>query len=204
MSGAIRHLALDPVNENRLYAAAENGGLWVMDDVRLPGAGWRPLSDRLDNLQMRGMAKSAKSADYLVVANATGHLHHSFDHGQSWQRAGDQNFRYVRRVTLHERMQPMPAAPGLPPTAPRMALERRIWVAGQTGLFVQRWRGRELIETRQLFPAQGAEPEQAPDVLDALVEPESGVLCVGARDQGVWKFSPTSPASSTSAISTTN
>ena len=63
MSGAIRHLLVDPTNSHRLYVGAENGGLWVLDDDRHPENGWRPLSDGLESLQMRGIAKSSVNPD---------------------------------------------------------------------------------------------------------------------------------------------
>src|SRR6185436_18714999 len=50
MSGAIRHILVDPVNDHRLYAGAENGGLWVLDDDRHRENGWRPLTDNLETL----------------------------------------------------------------------------------------------------------------------------------------------------------
>ena len=47
MSGAIRQVIVDPANSKRLYAAAENGGVWVLPNVDGSGGTWQPLSDQL-------------------------------------------------------------------------------------------------------------------------------------------------------------
>ena len=75
-SGVVRHILVDPVNSRRLYAASENGGVWVLDDVDQLANGRRPLSDQLENLQMRGIAKSSVDTQYIVTANALGFVYH--------------------------------------------------------------------------------------------------------------------------------
>ena len=113
MSGAIRHILVDPGQSHRLYAAAENGGLWVLDDYREKEKGWRPLSDNLATfqindvhdapearaLQMRGIAKSSVNPDYIVTANAAGFVYHSKDHGRTWRKVTDQYFIEVQGHT---------------------------------------------------------------------------------------------------------
>ena len=70
-SGPVRHILVDPADSKRLYAASENGGLWVLDNAE-SGNAWRPLTDELDNLQMRGIAKSIVDEDYIVTATRWG------------------------------------------------------------------------------------------------------------------------------------
>jgi photosystem II stability/assembly factor-like uncharacterized protein len=179
MSGAIRHLLVDPVDAHRLYAAAENGGLWVLDDERHPENGWRPLSDNLENLQMRGIAVSSVDAQYLVTANSLGFVYHSRDGGKTWTRITDQNFQYIRRILMAEGLTRVPAG-----NYTKLAKETRLWVASRLGLFRIRLVNDAFDHVDQLFPK---EPGQGSDVLDAARNPANGALFVGVRDHGVWR-----------------
>ena len=145
MSGAIRHILVDPVNGHRLYAAAENGGLWVLNDDRHPENGWRPLTDNLETLQvndarvapgarplqMRGIAKSSVDPDYIVTANAAGFVYHSKDHGTTWSKVIDQNFGYIRRILIAEEETQIRGKFG----NRRKLKETKLWIACSLGLF---------------------------------------------------------------------
>ena len=66
--GCCKHLAIDPSNHRRVYAAGENGGLWVLDLAeRWPESTWRPLTDQLEGLQMRAIAVAPSSTRNLYV-----------------------------------------------------------------------------------------------------------------------------------------
>ena len=180
-SGAIRHVLVDPVDDHRLYAAAENGGLWVLDDVRHRENGWRPLSDDLENLQMRGIAKSSVDPQYLVTANALGFVYHSKDHGRTWTRITQQNFQYIRRILIAEGMTTVPAG-----NYTRLAKETRLWIACRIGLFRIRLVNDVFDHVDQIYPRT---EDQKPDVLDALRNPLNEEIFIGVRGQGVWKHS---------------
>lgn len=188
MSGAIRHLVLDPVNPHRLYAGAENGGLWVLDDDRHPENGWRPLSDRLESLQMRGVAKSSVDSNYLVAANAAGFVYLSKDHGASWAKITTQNFSYIRQILIAEGLTQVPAG-----NYTRLAKETRIWVAGRLGLFRIHLINDALDAVDKLYPQTAA---QEPDVLDAIRNTLNDDLYIGVRRKGVFKRDgiPANPA----------
>ena len=194
MSGAIRHILVDPVNGHRLYAAAENGGLWVLNDDRHPENGWRPLTDNLETLQvydarvapgarplqMRGIAKSSVDPDYIVTANAAGFVYHSKNHGTTWSKVIDQNFGLFAGSSSPKRRRRSAAT-----SANRRKLkETKLWIACSLGLFRIRLVNDVLNSVDQLFPQT---PAQQADVLDAVRNPLNDDLYVGVRGQGVWK-----------------
>lgn len=180
-SGAIRHIIVDPVNSNRLYVAAENGGVWVLDDVTKEGASWKPLSDQLENLQMRGIAKSSQDANYIVTANALGFVYHTTNHGQTWERVTDQNFQYVRRILIEEGQTKILVDGKL--VNVKVTL---LWVAARAGLYRIRLHDHEFVDTTELWPAGDGTRQR--DVLDVAKQPSnSNVLFIGVRNSGVWK-----------------
>ena len=181
-------------NGHRLYAAAENGGLWVLNDDRHPENGWRPLTDNLETLQvydarvapgarplqMRGIAKSSVNPDYIVTANAAGFVYHSKNHGTTWSKVTDQNFGYIRRILIAEEETQIRGNFG----NRRKLKETKLWIACSLGLFRIRLVNDVLNSVDQLFPQT---PAQQADVLDAVRNPLNDDLYVGVRGQGVWK-----------------
>ncbi|MEZ4416131.1 MAG: hypothetical protein R3E10_10250 [Gemmatimonadota bacterium] len=179
-SGPVRHLIVDPVVPRRLYAAAENGGLWVLDDVARREVGWRPLSDQLENLQMRGVAKSMVDSSYVVTANALGRVYHTLDHGESWSRISTLEFSYIRRLLLREGLTRIPAG-----NYTKLAKETTVLVAGSTGLHRLRLINDAFAEVDTLFPRL---PAHGSDVLDLARHPSlPDLLFIGVRRQGVWR-----------------
>lgn len=179
-SGVVRHLIVDPVRAQRLYAASENGGLWVLDDATNPAAGWRPLSDNLENLQMRGVAKSSVDSAYIVTANALGFVYHTRDHGGTWSRILDQSFSYIRRLLIAEGLTRIPAG-----NYTRLAKETTVLVAGRTGLHRLRLVNNQFDRVDTLFPRL---PAHGPDVLDLARDPVNPQLFyIGVRNQGIWR-----------------
>lgn len=180
MSGAIREVIVDPANPKRLYAAAENGGIWVLPNVDVSGSTWRPLSDQLENLQMRGVAKSPTDSNYIVAANGLGFVYHTTNHGLSWQRVAEQNFLYVRRLVLSEGLTRIPAG-----NYTKLAKETRILVASRDGLYRIRLANNQLAGIDTLFPNAAGRPR---DVLDVAVRPNSpNEIYVGVRNSGIWR-----------------
>ncbi|MBI3271062.1 MAG: hypothetical protein HYZ53_18810 [Planctomycetes bacterium] len=184
ISGAIRHLLVDPLEPHRLYAAAENGGLWVLDDHEHPEQGWRPLTDDLENLQMRGIAKSSLDRDYIATANAAGFVYHSKDSGRTWSKVVGENFHYIRRILIADRMTNIGGRTF--PNFPRLVKETSLWIACSSGLFRIRLINGAVDSVERLYPQTPAQQNQA-DVLDAVRNPVNGDLYVGVRGQGVLR-----------------
>ena len=179
-SGAIRQVIVDPVSEHRLYAAAENGGTWVLDDDRSTTTGWRPLSDQLDNLQMRGVARSPSDPQFIAVANGTGFVSWTADHGATWTRIAT-GFQYVRRLLLTE-------SSGLVATSKLELLSsgtrRDVWVVSRLGLYRIRFTDGTPGTPVKIFPLSGT----LTDALDLAIHPtDPRTMFLGIRNQGVWR-----------------
>lgn len=181
--GPVRHLIADPLDEHRLYAGTEHGGLWVHDDTRDAGLGWRPLPMRLDSLQIRGIAKSRVDRRHIVVAVAAGSIHESRDDGKGWSQIGTHNHGYVRRLILSERLRtvfsPLPSPPAL-------QFDVALFMAGRQGLVRIDRAGDAWLERRTLYP-EPFTPTQQGDVLDALIGDSHAEQFVAVRGQGVWR-----------------
>jgi len=152
---------------------------------------WKPLSDQLENLQMRGLAKSSRDENYIVTANALGFVYHTKDHGKTWEKVTDQNFQYVRRILMEEGIRKR-LVNGKVVTVNVTTL----WVAGCTGLYRISLFDHQFQETRQLWPQNNAVPnansaycsDPSRDVLDVVKQPSnSDVLFIGVRTSGVWE-----------------
>lgn len=82
-AGRMRTAAPSPSGE-RLYAGAENGGVWTTTP---DGADWRPLGDNLYGgaHHVVVLAPPSQGApDVLLVATGGGSLHRSLDEGATW------------------------------------------------------------------------------------------------------------------------
>lgn len=180
LSGCIRHVIIDPGDVDRLYAAAENGGVWCLDGAGSDSSRWAPMSDELDNLQMRGVAKSAIDSDYLAVANGLGFVYHTTDHGRSWSRILETSFEYVRTLSLSEGLTRVEAG-----NYSRLAKETNVWVAAKTGYHRVRLINEQFDSVTQMFPN---DPAHASDVLDAVRNPaNTDMHFVAVRNQGIWR-----------------
>lgn len=176
ISGCIKHLMIDPVNAKRLYAGAENGGIWVMDNYDAPNASWRPLTDELENLQSRGLAKSMIDSSYIVMGNGLGNVFHSFDHGRNWSKLCDNNFAYIRRIHVFNGLVRISTG-----NISRLVKQTKVLVASRLGLYRV-----ELINDR----FTKIDTLQATDVLDMLkVGITDQVMFIGIRNVGVLKTS---------------
>ncbi|MBX7209255.1 MAG: hypothetical protein K1X78_13135 [Verrucomicrobiaceae bacterium] len=156
-----------------------------MRDSLDPATGrWTPISDSLENLQMRGIAVSGATdpSNYLVAANALGLVYESNDLGQSWTRFSNDSFVYIRRLFMEDRMVAPRPAKGQVGAASRVIV---VHVAGRTGYHRIRKVNGAVIGTDRLYPLL---PTHAPDVLDALRHPtQPGVHFIGVRGQGIYR-----------------
>jgi len=161
--GCVRVIALRPGDDQTVYAGAEHGGVWRLDRAdEYPVAEWRPLTDQIDQLQIRALALAESDPDVLYLGNGVGQIWRSPDGGASWARcglpAGVSDFGYVRRILIH----------GDDPDT--------LFVACNLGFFVSPDGGATWRELRN------------DDCLDAAMDPQdSSILYVGVRQQGVFK-----------------
>jgi hypothetical protein len=104
-SGCVRQIALDPSDHRRLYAAAHNGGLWVLDDVtRYPASKWVPLTDENVSLQTESFAIAAADPACLYLAQGAWsrqRIYRSRDRGRTWELTCEQSFDSVRKILVH-------------------------------------------------------------------------------------------------------
>lgn len=163
--GCGKHLAIDPSNHRRVYAAGVHGGLWVLNGAdRWPESTWRPLTDQLEGLQMRAIAVAPSDPLNLYVGNGLGFVYRSRDRGASWSRTSNTNFAFIRRILVHA------------------STPETLFVASNSGFYLSPDGGaswNQLLDPAT-FPA--------PDTLDAIMDPDdSSILYIGVRGQGVFK-----------------
>ena len=161
LSGCIKQVVVDPSDSNRIYAAAANGGVWVLDSVSTyPSTTWRPLTDQLENLQMRAIAVARSDPQILYAANGLRYLYRSPDRGVSWSRTSNTDLGYIRKILIH-------------PSNPQMVI-----VASHHGLYIS-------------FTGGGAGTwtlSHAGDVLDAVMDPlDSSIIYIAERGVGIRK-----------------
>ena len=167
LAGCILQVVVDPTNNNRLYAAAEDGGLWRLDNVSAyPRAMWRPLTDQNASLKIRAVAV-APGTGRVYIADGLNQFLRSDTRGATWQMPSRINLGLVHRILVH----PMDA--------------NLVYVASATGL----WRSRNGGET---WGDTGDTPAQNPiyrgDVLDIGMDPgDPSILFIGDRGQGVFR-----------------
>ena len=101
-SGPVKQIIVDKKNSKKLYAATENGGVWVISDYTDETSLWRPLTDDLENLQTRGFDVSKRDPDVMVMGNGLGNLHLSRNGGESWSKINTQNFGYIRKIAIDD------------------------------------------------------------------------------------------------------
>ena len=161
LSGCIKQVVVDPSDSNRIYAAAANGGVWVLDSISgYPTTNWRPLTDELENLQMRAVAVARSDPQILYAANGLRYLYRSPDRGVSWSRTSNTDLGEVRKILVH-------------PSNPQTVI-----VASHHGLYIS-------------FAGGGAGTwtlSHAGDVLDAVMDPlDSSIIYIAERGVGIRK-----------------
>ncbi len=101
-SGPVKQIIVDKNDSKKLYAATENGGVWVIADYTDETSLWRPLTDDLENLQTRGFDVSKHDPDVMVMGNGLGNLHLSRNGGESWSKINTPNFGYIRKIAIDD------------------------------------------------------------------------------------------------------
>lgn len=159
LSGCIKEVLVDPGNSNRIYAAAYNGGVWVLDGVSsYPSVTWQPLTDQLEGLQMRAIAVAASDNQVVCAANSLEYMYRSSDRGLNWVRTSNTHLGYVRKILVH-------------PSDPQT-----VFVASSTGFRVSLDGGGTWSLSR------------AGDILDAAMDPlDSSIIYIAERSIGILK-----------------
>jgi len=101
-SGPVKQIIVDKKNSNKLFAATENGGVWVNEDYT-QNSTWKPITDQLENLQTRGFDVSKHFPNKMVVGNGLGNLHISYNSGEDWTKLEDFNYNYIRKIIIDSR-----------------------------------------------------------------------------------------------------
>lgn len=102
LPGHSTEVQIDPHDPNRIYTSTANGGLWVLDDVRLypTGSTWRPLTDLNENLNLQCLAIAPSDSRVLYYADGASRLFRSDTRGGMWARASDTTFDLANRILV--------------------------------------------------------------------------------------------------------
>jgi len=102
LAGCIKHVLVDPVDSNRVWCGAANGGVWRLDSVAAyPGTTWVPLTDTLDDLQVRALAVASGDNRVVYFADGVGRLLRSDDRGAHWIVVMASGLGIVSRILVH-------------------------------------------------------------------------------------------------------
>jgi hypothetical protein len=178
LSGQILQIIIDPVNNNRIYAASSNGGLWRLNDVsKYPIVSWVPLTDQNESLITTSVAIAPSDNNVIYIANGLGHLLRSPKAGSNWIRMGTIELGYVRKIIVHP------------------SYDKLIYVASSTGL----WKSLTGGDTWDSGIVGRTDlPLVIADVTDAVMDPDNpSIVYIGVRGSGLWKsygiINPTVP-----------
>jgi hypothetical protein len=87
LAGCVIQVIVDPTNNDRLYAAAADGGVWRLDSVTAyPAVTWTALTDQQPNLSVSAVAVARSDSSVLYYADALEYVYRSVDRGSSWTR----------------------------------------------------------------------------------------------------------------------
>lgn len=87
LAGCVIQVIVDPTNNDRLYAAAADGGVWRLDSVNsYPAVTWTALTDQQPNLSIGAVAVARSDSTVLYYADALQYVYRSVDRGGSWTR----------------------------------------------------------------------------------------------------------------------
>ncbi len=157
-AGVMRGLQLHQTT-NRLFASAHDGGLWVTDlDDASPT--WSPISDFLDNIEIRAFAVSPSNSQVIYAANNALSVYRSGNGGTTWVKLTgfDQSFGRVHRLVV-------------PFDRPNAVL-----AATATGLYRSENSGSTWTLVR------------TGDIRDIAIDPSfSAILYIGIRGDGVYR-----------------
>ncbi len=108
MSGRITAIAVDPVNDNVIYAGAASGGVWRS---RSGGTNWEPIFDKAPTQSVGSIAINPKNPNEIWVGTGEGNprnsqnfgagIFKSIDGGKNWTCMGLEKTRTIHRVIIH-------------------------------------------------------------------------------------------------------
>ena len=102
LSCCIMDVAIDPANNDQIYAAASDGGVWRLDSlVAYPSATWTPLTDGQPLLQIQALAVSPADSQVVYYVDTSGILRRSGDRGNTWATPGTTNIGNAQRLMAH-------------------------------------------------------------------------------------------------------
>jgi hypothetical protein len=96
VAGVMRELDLHQTS-NKLFASSPDGGLWV-SDLKAASPSWSPISDYLDNIEVRAfaVAPSDKAGNVIYLANKSYSLYRTDNGGGSWTKLTNFNSSFGR------------------------------------------------------------------------------------------------------------
>jgi photosystem II stability/assembly factor-like uncharacterized protein len=175
-SGCIYQIAIDPNNNNCIYAAAADGGLWRLIDVHsYPYTTWVPLTDNdpdVRNLRIDAVAIAPSNSNVIYIADRFGYLYRSENRGTSWMRTSStqlgredgHTFRAIQKIIVDPTNQYV------------------VYVASNFGF----WKSDTGGTTWQSNTGQNTLRDG--DVTDAAIDPESSsIIYIGVRGVGLEK-----------------
>jgi photosystem II stability/assembly factor-like uncharacterized protein len=108
MSGRITALAVDPTNDQIIYAGAASGGVWRSTSG---GTNWSPIFDKAPTQSIGSIAINPHNPDEIWVGTGEGNprnsqnfgagIFRSIDGGKNWVCMGLQNSRAIHRIVIH-------------------------------------------------------------------------------------------------------
>jgi hypothetical protein len=102
LSCCVMDLAIDPSDNQSLFAATSDGGVWHLPSIAAyPQLFWRPLTDYQDSLVIRCLAVSPANAQVVYYVDDAGRVMRSQDGGGSWGEYGTTRVGYAWRLLAH-------------------------------------------------------------------------------------------------------
>ncbi len=108
MSGRVTALAVDPKNQNIMFAGTASGGLWRSKDQ---GVSWKPVFDKQDNLSIGAIAIDPANPDVIWVGTGENNprnsvssgkgVFRSLDGGDTWQYMGLKDSRNIANILIN-------------------------------------------------------------------------------------------------------
>jgi photosystem II stability/assembly factor-like uncharacterized protein len=145
---------------NKLFASSPDGGLWRAD-ITSTTISWTPISDFLDNMEIRAFGVAPSNSEVIYVANKSNSLYKTTDGGLNWTRLDKFNKSFGRANKI----------------LVRHDSAGWVYVGTTSGLFRSSDSGESWVQ-----------PRASEDVLDIAMDREdSRILYIGVRGKGVFK-----------------
>ncbi len=166
INGRVKSLAVDPTNEDIVYAGAASGGVWKSEDG---GQSWRPLWDEQESLAIGSIVVAP--SNHNVIYAGTGEwtpgyspsypgtgVYVSSDAGATWTQRPSVNARRIARILVSQDD------------------SLRVYVAGESGF------------ERSTDGGGAWTTVRAGEISDAVIDPHSAnTLYINVRNDGIYK-----------------